>query len=72
MSEIEERLKKSINDKHESNKKNGIQIQELVNKKVNSKMSGNNLEQRSMVVSMFEKGLITAEEFSASRKKILQ
>lgn len=71
MSEIEERLKKSINDKHESNKKNGIQIQELVNKKVISKMSGNNLEQLSMIVSMFEKGLLTAEEFSASKKKIL-
>ena len=68
---IEERLKKSINYKHESNKKNGIKIQEIVNKKVNYKMNGNNLDQLAMIVSMFEKGLLTTEEFSASKKKIL-
>lgn len=67
---IEERLKTSMNRKHETNEMNGKKIQELVKKKV-SKLSGNNTEQLSTIVSMFEKGLLTTEEFSAAKKKIL-
>ena len=72
MNVIEERLKKSINDKHYSNKKNGMNVQEIVKKKVSSKMNKSDMDQLSMIVSMFEKGLLTTEEFSASKKIVLK
>jgi len=72
METIEERLKKSIHDRHESNRHNGLKVQEALTKKVDSKVKEKSLNQLTTIVSLFEKGLLTQEEFSAAKKKLLE
>ena len=68
-SSIEQRLKDSIQMRHDNNKIDGIKIQSMIQKKVQN--SATFVEQLQDLTKLFDSGHLSPEEYNAAKAKLL-